>query len=215
LRPLALLLPLPLLVALAAFGSARVADSLGTRVGGALSAIADLLSVEKPLEVAEPFELRASMTEEVTGVAESPAKKPKPKLGKRPPGSPGKGIFVSAATVLKLASRGGRPRGTPVKAHGARPAGLRLTGVSALGIGLEDGDVLTRALGRPALSAGSVVESVIVARSKRAKVLDGEFYRGNDRYVIQVEQPYLEAMSTVDSASALAPTVTVKQRSGG
>jgi hypothetical protein len=212
LRPLALLLPLPLLVALAAFGSARVADSLGTRLGGALSAIADLLAVEKPLEVSEPFELPASMTEEVTGVAESPTTKPKAKPGKR---APAKGIFVSAATVLKLASRGGRPRGTPVKAQGARPAGLRLAGVSGLGIGLEDGDVLTRALGRPALSASSVVESVIVARSKRMKVLDGEFYRGNDRYVIQVEQPYLEAMSTADAAAAFGPPVAVKQRSGG
>jgi hypothetical protein len=57
------------------------------------------------------------------------------------------------------------------------------------------------------------VEAVIIARSKRMKVLDGEFYRGNDRYLIHVEQPYLEAMS--DSASALGPTVAVKQRSGG
>jgi hypothetical protein len=210
LRPLALLLPLPLLVALAAFGSARVADSLGTRLGRALSVIADLVAVEKPLQVSDPFELPASLAEQVAQAAEGPAKKPKAKLGKRPPA---KGIFVSSATVLKLASRGGRPRGTPVKAQGARPAGLRLSGVSALGIGLEDGDVLTRALGRPALSAGAVVEAVIVARSKRMKVLDGEFYRGNDRYVIQVEQPYLEAMS--DAASALGPPVAAKLRSGG
>lgn len=189
-RLLALLLPLPLLVAVAAFGSARAADALGARLGGALSVIGRVVGVEARVDSSEPFELPADLARPTPdappAAKKAGAKKPLKK-------APAKGIFVSAQTVLKLASRGGRPRGTPVAAAGPRPAGLRLSGVSALGIGLEDGDVLTRALGRPALSASSVVESVIVARAKRVKVLDGEIYRGNDRYVIQVEQPYLDA----------------------
>lgn len=189
-RPLALLLPLPLLVAIAAFGSARAADALGTRLGAALSAAGRVVSVEAKVDAAEPFELPADLAEPI---------RDKPDVAKKPAGkkalkkTPAKGLFVSAQTVLKIASRGARPRGTPVKASGARPAGLRLSGVSALGIGLEDGDVLTRALGRPALSSSAVVESVIVARAQRVKVLEGEIYRGNNRYVIQVEQPYLDA----------------------
>lgn len=194
-RPLALLLPLPLLVAIAAVGSAHAADVLGARLGGALSVIGRVVGVEAKLDSSDPFELPAAIAEPIRDTPQA-AKKPGKKPVKK---APAKGIFVSASSVLKLASRGGRPRGTPVKASGARPAGLRLSGVSALGIGLEDGDVLTRALGRPALSASSVVESVIVARAKRVKVLDGEIYRGNDRYLIQVEQPYLDATPSADT----------------
>lgn len=191
-RPLALLLPLPFLVAIAAFGSARAADALGARLGAALSVIGRVVGVQADVDSSDSFELPADLAEPTRdappapGVKKAAAKKPLKK-------APAKGIFVSARTVLKLASRGGRPRGTPVKAAGARPAGLRLSGVSALGIGLEDGDVLTRALGRPALSASSVVEGVIMARAKRLKLLDGEIYRGSERYSIQVEQPYLDA----------------------
>ncbi len=206
-RPLALLLPLPLLVALAAFGSARAADALGTRLGAALSVLGRVVGVQAEVEPAEPFELPAALAAPTRDTRE-----PTKKAAKKPPKqAPAKGIFVSAETVLKLASRGGRPRGTPVKAAGSRPAGLRLSGVSALGIGLEDGDVLTRALGRPALSASSVVEGVIVARSKRMKVLDGEIYRGNARYLIQVEQPYLHATAPRAEASS-APDSPVASR---
>jgi hypothetical protein len=192
-RPLALLLPLPFLVAIAAFGSARAADALGARLGAALSVIGRVVGVQAEVDSSDPFELPADLAEPTRdappapGAKKAAAKKPLKKA------APAKGIFVSAQTVLKLASRGGRPRGTPVEAAGARPAGLRLSGVSALGIGLEDGDVLTRALGRPALSASSVVEGVIMARAKRLKLLDGEVYRGSERYSIQVEQPYLDA----------------------
>lgn len=197
-RPLALLLPLPLLVAIAAFGSAHAADVLGARLGSALSVIGHVVSVEAKLDSSDPFELPAALAEPIRDTPPATNKK----SGKKPiKKAPAKGIFVPASSVLKLASRGGRPRGTPVKASGARPAGLRLSGVSALGIGLEDGDVLTRALGRPALSASSVVESVLVARAKRVKVLDGEIYRGNDRYLIQVEQPYLDAPTSADTAA--------------
>lgn len=191
-RPLALLLPLPWIVAIAAVGSAHAADVLGARLGNALSVIARVVSVEAKVDSSDPFELPEVPTFLAEPIRDTPPAVKK--AGKKPlKKAPPKGIFVSASSVLKLASRGGRPRGTPVKASGARPAGLRLSGVSALGIGLEDGDVLTRALGRPALSASSVVESVIVARAKRVKVLDGEIYRGNERYSIQVEQPYLDA----------------------
>ena len=106
--------------------------------------------------------------------------------------APVKAIFVSAEKVIQLAESRATPRGVRVPASGTRPAGLRLVGVEALGIGLRDGDVLTRALGQPALSSSAVVRAVLVARAKRVRVLEGEFFRGRERWVIRVEQPYLE-----------------------
>jgi hypothetical protein len=208
-RPLALLLPLPFLVAIAAFGSARAADALGSRLGAALSVIGRVVGVQAQVDSTDPFELPADIAEPTRNTTPGPAAK-KAAAKKALKKAPAKGIFVSAESVLKLASRGGRPRGTPVKAAGGRPAGLRLSGVSALGIGLEDGDVLTRALGRPALSASSVVEGVIMARAKRLKLLDGEIYRGTDRFSIQVEQPYLDAPPRVEIQPA--PDSTVASR---
>jgi hypothetical protein len=100
-------------------------------------------------------------------------------------------LFVNAATVLKLAESRARPRGVRVAAEGARPAGLRLSRVAELGIGLQDGDVLTRAVGQPALSSGAVVQAILLARSQGAKVLEGEFWRGGERWLLRVEQPYI------------------------
>jgi hypothetical protein len=63
--------------------------------------------------------------------------------------------------------------------------------VAALGVGLAEGDILTRALGQPALSREAVVRAVLQARARRARVLEGEFYRGSERWILRVEQPYL------------------------
>src|SRR6185436_3652960 len=100
-------------------------------------------------------------------------------------------VFVSRDRVLNLANSGARPRGIPVAASAGRPAGLKLLGVAALGIGLRDGDVLTEAVGQPALSSSAVVQAVLRARAQHAPVLDGEFWRGGERWLIRVEQPYL------------------------
>src|SRR3954469_21099492 len=51
-------------------------------------------------------------------------------------------LFVSEATVLKLAQSAARPRGSFVAQSPQHPAGLRLSGVAALGIGLQEGDIL-------------------------------------------------------------------------
>ena len=101
-------------------------------------------------------------------------------------------IFVSAQKVLELSETRVTPKGVRVPAKGARPAGLALLGVEGLGIGLRDGDVLTRALGQPALSSSAVVRAILVARANRVKVLEGEFYRGTERWTLRVEQPYLD-----------------------
>jgi hypothetical protein len=99
-------------------------------------------------------------------------------------------VRVPRETVLRLANSGTRLRGVPVKAEGLRPAGILLSGVSALGIGLQDGDVLVEAVNRPALDVGGVVAAVIAARSARVPELTGRFWRHGELWLLVVEQPY-------------------------
>jgi hypothetical protein len=191
------LLPLPLLVAFAAWGSAWAADAGGRALGAALSAVADVVGAEqRPLEdddTAEPIvPVVTLLAADVSGAAIAAPKGKKGRVsGSAAPAS--RALFVSAGTVLKLSEARAKPRGVRVAASGVRPAGLKLVGVEALGIGLRDGDVLTSALGQPALSSSAVVRAILVARSRRAKVLEGEFFRGQERWTLRVEQPYLDS----------------------
>jgi len=184
-RRLLLLVPLPLLVAFAAWGSSRAADHAGNALSGVIANVAAFVVRSAPAEEQELdiVDLAAPIPVAAPGATSAPSKVQKGKR-KQP------ALFVSASTVLRIASTKVNLRGVPVQKQGARPAGLRLVGVSALGVGLADGDVLTRALGQPALSREAVVRAVLVARARRERVLEGEFYRGNERWVLQVEQPY-------------------------
>ena len=187
------LLPLPLLLALGAWASARVAERVGADAAVALSVLAVVARASAATE-APVTELGEVIPTDVAMAAE-PVATPPPSKGKKrgklalPSGPPV--VFVSKDAVLGVASSGARPRGVPVPPSGGRPAGLKLSGVAALGVGLRDGDVLTRALGQPALSSGAVIQAVLVARARHAAVLEGEFWRGNQRWLIRVEQPYL------------------------
>ena len=111
-----------------------------------------------------------------------PASKPKPKQG----------IRISSAQVLALASRRAMPSAVFVKASPEHPAGLLLGGVSALGVGLQDGDILTEAAGQKATSVAQIVGLVLAARSRQASEISGRFYRGGVPFSLTVEQPYLK-----------------------
>ena len=100
------------------------------------------------------------------------------------------GVRVSAAQVLGLASRRAMPQAAPVKANAQHPAGLLLSGVSALGVGLLDGDVLTEAAGQKALSVAGVVGVVLAARGRQVPAISGKFFRAGVPFLLTVEQPY-------------------------
>ena len=106
--------------------------------------------------------------------------------------SPAKGLFVGAEQVLALTRQGARPSGIPVAPSGDRPGGLLLMGVSGLGVGLRDGDILTHALGQPAVSEAAVVGAVIRARGARQPRLSGRIWRDGNSFSLVVAQPYLE-----------------------
>lgn len=100
-------------------------------------------------------------------------------------------LFVSQQTVLKLAESAARPQGAFVQQTAEHPAGLRLSGVGALGIGVQDGDILIEALGIPPRAAGEIIGAVIEARAKNVRLLSGTLWRRGDTFRITVEQPYL------------------------
>ncbi|MEO8901460.1 MAG: hypothetical protein ABI488_07050 [Polyangiaceae bacterium] len=100
------------------------------------------------------------------------------------------GIRVSARQVLALAERRAMPQAVPVKANAYHPAGLLLRGVSALGIGMQDGDVLTEAAGQKASSVAAVVGVVLAARARLSPEISGRFYRAGVPFSVTVEQPY-------------------------
>lgn len=128
-------------------------------------------------------------------------------------------LFVSQATVLALAQSVARPTGSFVGQTAEHPAGLRLSGVAALGIGVQDGDILIEALGITPRAPGQIIAAVIEARAKQARFLSGKLWREGQTFPITVEQPYLD--SAIRTSAAPASRVsgdrasTVAPRLGG
>jgi hypothetical protein len=115
-----------------------------------------------------------------------------PKRSGRAPKSVAKApsLFVSRATVLKLSQSAARPSGSFVSATPGHPAGLLLGGVAALGIGLQDGDILIEAMGIVPRAPAEIVGAVIEARSRRVEALSGTLWRRGQSFRITVQQPY-------------------------
>ncbi len=188
---------LALLPAAGATG-AYTADAAALSFARGLSEVASILrpSAAQPalvyVESDADFAPADPKSAAVTHVATKGGGAPAPKTAAR------KGVRVSAERVLRLANAGARPSGVFVSARGDRPAGLALVGVSGLGIGLIDGDVLTHAGGRPATSAGAVIGMVIGARAKRIPELSGRFWRKGESWNLLVEQPYVNSARRAD-----------------
>lgn len=187
---LPLLLTLPLAAALGAALAERVAQQLGRELAKSSAWLVPPPPAPPDVFV-EPSAEPAASAMTTDGLSTPPPTvltTPRPKGA---PSAPTKGIRVRADRVLALASAGVRPAAIPVQARAERPAGLAMTGVSALGIGLIDGDILTHAGGRPATSAGEVVGLVIGARARGAAEISGRFWRRGEWYSLVVEQPYV------------------------
>ncbi|MBK7579113.1 MAG: hypothetical protein IPI67_02815 [Myxococcales bacterium] len=191
-RSVALAIVLTLPLPLAAVGTSKLADVLGTRAGRSLALQVRAFTSSTPrtpspvlIEALPPAPMDADQAAPLATTRSVAAPR------RLPPAVPKKGIRVRADMVLRLASAGARPAGFPVAAQGERPRGLALVGVSALGIGLQDGDVLTHAAGRPALTPGDVIGVVIGSRNERAPEIWGRFWRNGEPWNLVVEQPYV------------------------
>jgi hypothetical protein len=195
------LLPLPFVLAVAAWTSARVADRAGEAAAVALVAVAPWFAQPPAAEPEAALDGLVPTSVSLVDLAptepfvpsslSAPTKKGTKHAAKPVSSTPV--VYVSQKQVVAVATTGARPRGVAVPAAGGRPPGLKLSGVAALGIGMQDGDVLTRAVGQPALSSGAVIQAVLAARARRAPLLEGEFWRGSQRWLLRVEQPYLDS----------------------
>ncbi|MFO0569919.1 MAG: hypothetical protein U0263_30010 [Polyangiaceae bacterium] len=181
-----LLLPLPVL----GFGARSLADHAGERIGRALARSVGTRAVA-PRPKPAPVLVEALSEPAPAAPTLGPAAAAREPRGRSKTSVPTKGIRVRADAVLRLANGGARPGGFAVPPSGARPAGLALTGVSGLGVGLVDGDVLTHAGGRATLSRADVVGVVVGSRAQHAPEICGRFWRNGEEWNLVVEQPYV------------------------
>jgi hypothetical protein len=185
-------------VGLVAWGSSRLADAAGQGIGEALVAWSRWAQPSPPEnpegvtpDAPPPAAPSATATDSATPDSKSKSNR-SPNAGMSAfLAQPKRGLRVSADTVLQIVRAGVRPSGVFVPAVGSRPAGLSLRGVSGLGLGVEDGDVLTHAGGAPVRSVGDVASVVIAARGQHAPSVSGVIWRGNQPYSVIVEQPYV------------------------
>ena len=187
LKPLLILAALALPVVGVQRYTTRHADHLASVIARQISAFA-ALGRPAPEDAEESLDIAALVGESsaLTAPASTPAKRGTLRSKSRAT----HGVRVSAAQVLALAARRAMPKAVPVKASAEHPAGLLLRGVSGLGIGMQDGDVLTEAAGQKATSLAVVVGVVLAARGRQATEISGRFYRAGVPYLLVVEQPY-------------------------
>lgn len=118
----------------------------------------------------------------------------------------GGSLFVSAERVLALSKHARVPASRYVPASGERPSGLQVAGVSGLGIGVKDGDVLTKVAGAEVRSSAAVISTVLRLRARKATQISGEFWRGRERWQIVFEMPYLEPRVAPGDGSGAEPS---------
>jgi hypothetical protein len=112
-------------------------------------------------------------------------------------------VLVRRSRVRAAAQAGIRPSGSPVPATTFRSAGLALIGVGGIGVGLRDGDVLTRAGGTPARSDAAIVGAVTAALQRGHPAISAEVWRGTQRIIVTVELPKLRRR--IDQRDAAKP----------
>ncbi len=182
-------LSLPVVAARALF--AACADNLGDRVAAELSGVLRPLSAASLPVAPDHLLTETELASEASAsrVASGPTKLTRTgKRGSKPAAL--HAVRISSAQVLSLASHRAVPDAAPVPANADHPAGLLLRGVSGLGIGMQDGDVLTEAAGQRASSVAAVVGVVLAARARHSSEISGRFFRAGVPYVLTVEQPY-------------------------
>ena len=172
---------------LAAHLAAALVTPLTNTTVGALVRVTAPLTVVTTADT--EAEAAAPPNDEPVALALGAATKPTARRGFKAAASPAS-LFVSKATVLKLAQTAARPHGSFVQQTPEHPAGLRLSGVAPLGIGVQDGDILIEALGITPRSPGQVIGAVIEARAKQARFLSGTIWRHGQTIRLTVEQPY-------------------------
>ena len=130
------------------------------------------------------------------GVSGSATRAPQ-RRGVTAPGPEPSSLRLAPARVLELVARRQLPSSRSVPARAGLPAGQRLGGVTALGIGLEDGDVLESVDGVPAWSREEAISAVIAARGRGATRIMARLRRGRRKIVLVAELPSDDELSRI------------------
>ena len=116
-----------------------------------------------------------------------------------PFGPPPESTRARAEQVLSWAQHRVIPQGRARGAEYGLPAGIELSAVAALGIGLLDGDRLLSVNGVPVQQRGQVVAAVLAARARQETIIVARLVRrthqGFKEFSVTVEQPYLPGVS--------------------
>lgn len=110
------------------------------------------------------------------------------------------GLFVPRRRLMAIVEAGARPSSAGyAPATAWRPAGTVLAGVGGLGVGLRDGDVVTRVGGAQATSPNAVVGAVGAALRRQAPAIDAEVWRDRHRISLTVELPKLRPTGELEA----------------
>jgi S1-C subfamily serine protease len=110
--------------------------------------------------------------------------------------------------VQAAVRRGIRPSASPVAATAHHPAGLVVTGWSAAGAGLVDGDIITSVGGRTPSAVEDVIAAVAGAYKAETYAVSGRVWRNGETFPVTVELPIPGNSANKPRAQYLAPRST-------
>ena len=176
---------------------ARVAvPAWGDRIARRASTLVTALHLARPAATSRrapaPDPFPPSAPEDV-GAPEDPADAALPGVAprKRDVARPGPvAVRVPAATVQwAIDDRGAHLHARTARGADGRPAGIRLSGVSGLGLGLRDGDTIVAVEGEPALDEEAATDIALSAIARGGATLHATVMRGERTFPITAELP--------------------------
>ena len=164
-------------------GTAPPDDRPGARTGG---------WVDKHLDPA-----LQEVTPALAGGASSTSARPRraPRAGAdasalSPGGVAARSIHVPAGAVQRAIDDAGKNiRGRTARGSDGKPRGVRLTGVSATGVGLEDGDTVVSVDGRPTMDEDAATDAALAAVAQGKSSLRCKVERGDQTIDVVVDLP--------------------------
>ncbi len=99
-------------------------------------------------------------------------------------------LYVKADAVDRaLASQGKNVRGRTARGPDGKPIGVRLTGVSQFGVGLQDGDLIVAIEGKPTMDDDTATDVVLSAIGQGKSVIHAKLVRGARPIDLTLEVP--------------------------
>jgi hypothetical protein len=148
--------------------------AFGDRIARRLASIAAVL---RPAPTAPRMPVSPSILHDVASSAAGPA-------------GPGAAVHVPAATIERaLFDNGAHIHARWSGAEDGAPPGVRLTGVSALGVGLRDGDIVTSIEGAPAVDAETATDAALEVIARGSPVLHATVQRGDQVLALTADLP--------------------------